>query len=148
MALKYNGEEIEAMRSIAHAYKTRSLKDFYETKEKYKIYIEGDLVISVHLGNLYENLMEQNLLRIVEPYSSIDIPYIAKKIDIEISKVEKKLSQMILDEKFKGTIDQNSNTLIVFELPPSDKLFPKSIETVQEMGKVVQSLFDISNKLN
>lgn len=148
MALKYNGDEIEAMRSIANAYKSRSLKDFYETKEKYKTYIEGDIVVSVHLSNLYENLLEQNLLRIIEPYSCVDIPFIAKKIDLEISKVEKKLSQMILDEKLKGTIDQNTNTVQIFELPPQDKLFPKAIETMQEMNKVVQSLFDLSSKLN
>eukprot|EP01091_Cochliopodium_minus_P020468 TRINITY_DN8968_c0_g1_i1.p1 TRINITY_DN8968_c0_g1~~TRINITY_DN8968_c0_g1_i1.p1 ORF type:complete len:423 (-),score=142.80 TRINITY_DN8968_c0_g1_i1:25-1293(-) len=148
LALKYNGEEIEAMKSIANAYKSRSLKDFYETKEQYKKYIEGDIVVSVHLTNLYENLLEQNLLRIIEPYSCVDIPFIAKKIDLEISKVEKKLSQMILDEKLKGTIDQNTNTVNIFELPPNDKLFPKAIETVQEMNKVVQSLFDLSSKLN
>jgi len=90
MALKYNVEEIEAMRAIAHSYKERSLKEFYATKEKYSKFIEGDIVISVHLSNLYENLVEQNLLRIIEPYSCVDIAYIAKKIELDVQKVEKK----------------------------------------------------------
>jgi len=55
---------------------------------------------------------------------------------------------MILDEKFKGTLDQNTNTLNIFELPPANKMFQPGIETMQQMNKVVQTLFDMAAKLN
>jgi len=55
---------------------------------------------------------------------------------------------MILDEKFKGTLDQNTNTLNIFELPPPNKMFQPGIETMQQMSKVVQTLFDMAAKLN
>jgi len=148
MALKYNGEQIEAIRSIAHSYKERSLKEFYNTKEKYRKEIEGDVVISIHLENLYDNLVEQNLLRIIEPYSCVDISFIAKKIELDLQKVEKKLSQMILDEKFKGTLDQNTNTLNIFHLPAPNKMFQPGIETMQQMSKVVHTLLEMTSKLN
>jgi 26S proteasome regulatory subunit N6 len=39
---------------------------------------------------LYENLMEQNLVKIIRPYSHVQIHYVAQKIALPEPEVQKK----------------------------------------------------------
>ncbi|CAN8021158.1 unnamed protein product, partial [Ixodes persulcatus] len=70
-------------------------------KEYHKELVE-DPIIQAHLDTLYDTMLEQNLCRIVEPYSRVQVDHIASTIKLPMEKVEKKLSQMILDKKFNG----------------------------------------------
>jgi 26S proteasome regulatory subunit N6 len=54
-------------------------------------------------------------MKIVKPYSRVEISYIAKLVNLEAHVVQSKLSEMILDKKFEGTLDQGNGCLIVFE---------------------------------
>lgn len=74
-----------------------------------------DLIIASHIKNLYEKLLEENLLTIILPYSRIQISQISKKIQLSEEDVLKKLSEMILDKKIEGTLDQGAGFLIIFD---------------------------------
>lgn len=106
LAIKYAGRDIEAMKSVAQASHKRSLADFQMAVKQYKSELEDDVIVRAHLGTLYDNMLEQNLCRIIEPYSRVEVDYIAKTIKLPMPQVEKKLSQMILDAKFHGILDQ------------------------------------------
>ena len=54
------------------------------------------------------------LHRIIEPYSKVQVDYVAGKIGLPKAEVEKKLSQMILDKKFLGILDQETGVLVIF----------------------------------
>ena len=73
------------------------------------------MVIRRHFNFLYNNLLEDNLKKIILPYSEVQIDYVADQIALPVERVLMKLSEMILDEKIKGTLDQGRNCLIVFE---------------------------------
>ncbi|XP_025096617.1 26S proteasome non-ATPase regulatory subunit 11A-like [Pomacea canaliculata] len=147
LALKYTGPEVEAMKSIAQASHKRSLADFQKTLSTYKNQLAEDPIVNAHLKTLYDNLLEQNLCRIIEPFSKVQVQHIANLIKLPMDAVEKKLSQMILDKKFHGILDQGAGVLIVFEEVAADKTYENALETIHSMGKVVDALYAKAKKL-
>ncbi|XP_028136384.1 26S proteasome non-ATPase regulatory subunit 11 [Diabrotica virgifera virgifera] len=148
LAFKYAGQDIEAMKSVAQAAHKRSLADFQQAVKQFKHELEDDVIVRAHLGTLYDNMLEQNLCRIIEPYSRVQVEYVAKTIKLPVLQVEKKLSQMILDAKFHGILDQGEGVLIVFEESAVDKTYEMALETIQSMSKVVDTLYQKAKKLS
>merc|ERR1719187_2747859 len=89
LALKYSGADIEAMKLVAQASKKRSLADFQSTVGKYSKELKGDKIVARHLDTLYQTMLEQNLCRIIEPYSRVQVKFVAEKIDLPEPEVEK-----------------------------------------------------------
>uniref|UniRef100_A0A8D0GYI6 Proteasome 26S subunit, non-ATPase 11 n=1 Tax=Sphenodon punctatus TaxID=8508 RepID=A0A8D0GYI6_SPHPU len=143
LALRYAGRQTEALKCVAQASKNRSLDDFKKALKDYKVELRDDPIINTHLGKLYDNLLEQNLIRVIEPFSRVQVSALLQfQAD-----VERKLSQMILDKKFHGILDQGEGVLIIFDEPPVDKTYEAALETIQNMSKVVDSLYNKAKKL-
>lgn len=147
-ALKYAGKELEAMRAVATASHKRSLADFQAALKTYKRELEEDAVVRAHLGALYDTMLEQNLCRIVEPYMRVQVDHVARSIRLPVVQVEKKLSQMILDKKLNGILDQGEGVLIVFDESPLEKTYETVLETIHHMSKVVDTLYQKAKKLS
>uniref|UniRef100_A0AAY4DSR2 PCI domain-containing protein n=1 Tax=Denticeps clupeoides TaxID=299321 RepID=A0AAY4DSR2_9TELE len=137
----------DALKCVAQASKNRSLADFENALTEYRAELKDDPIINTHLAKLYDNLLEQNLIRVIEPFSRVQIEHISGLIKLSKGDVERKLSQMILDKKFHGILDQGEGVLIVFDEPPVDKTYEAALETIQNMSKVVDSLYNKAKKL-
>ncbi|CAL8316817.1 unnamed protein product [Arctogadus glacialis] len=147
LALRHAGRQTESLKCVAQASKNRSLADFEKALTEYKRELRDDPIISTHLDTLYDSLLEQNLIRVIEPFSRVQIAHISTIIKLSKGDVERKLSQMILDEKFHGILDQGAGVLIIFDEPLVDKTYEAALETVQNMSKVVDSLYNKAKKL-
>ncbi|XP_062161762.1 26S proteasome non-ATPase regulatory subunit 11 homolog [Alnus glutinosa] len=145
--LQYVGPEMDAMKAVADAYSKRSLKLFETALRDFRAQLEEDPIVHRHLSSLYDTLLEQNLCRLIEPFSRVEIAHIAELIELPVDHVEKKLSQMILDKKFAGTLDQGAGCLVIFDDPKTDAIFPATLETISNVGKVVDSLYVRSAKI-
>uniref|UniRef100_A0A673BU84 Proteasome 26S subunit, non-ATPase 11a n=1 Tax=Sphaeramia orbicularis TaxID=375764 RepID=A0A673BU84_9TELE len=144
LALRYAGRQTDSLKCVALASQNRSLADFEQALTEYKSELRDDPIISTHLTKLYHNLLEQNLIRVIEPFSRVQVgPSPPPE-----SNVERKLSQMILDKKFTvGILDQGAGVLIVFEEPVVDQTYESALETIHNMSKVVDSLYNKAKKL-
>ena len=145
--LKYAGPDVDALRAVAKAYDDRSLGEFQSTLEVYKEQLHDDAVVHAHLSDLYSMMLEQNLKRLIEPYSRVEVAHLAKLISLPLVDVEGKLSQMILDKKLTGTLDQGAGVLDVFEDVDVDEVYPAALETMENMSRVVDNLMARSMKI-
>jgi len=146
--VKYAGQEVQAMKAVADAHKKRSIHAFQAVFEEYKEHLGQDPIISEHLADLEGNLLEQNLIRLIEPFSRVQIAHVAKLIDLPVKEVELKLSEMILDKKFAGILDQGSGDLIVFDEFETDQTYEAGLKTVKELNEVVGRLYKKASALN
>jgi len=103
--------------------------------------LQSDDLISHHLDLLYDKMLETNLLKLIHPFSCVELTHVANLIQLPEETVVRKLSQMILDHKFHGILDQGKGYLIVYESTHEDMSFSKGSEIIGNLGSVVDALF-------
>merc|ERR1711970_1441220 len=146
LALRHAGTHVDAMKEIANASSKRSLAQFNAALAKFKEELEGDMIVNAHLKTLYDTMLEQNLSLIIEPYNRVQVSYISETINLPQSLVEKKLSQMILDSKLTGILDQGTGVLEVWTATSPDKTYTHALDTIKAMEKVVDVLYQKAKK--
>jgi 26S proteasome regulatory subunit N6 len=72
----------------------------------------------------------------------VQLQFLADALKLDSNLVESRLSQMILDKKLRGIVDQQHMCLIVFEEEHPTKLYENAITTLDSMDKLVTALFD------
>lgn len=113
MAQRYTGRDVDALKAVAKAHENRSLADFESTLQTYKqgalcppigrgasfdpspAELSDDPIVRNHLAALYDTLLEQNLVRVIEPYSRIEIAYVAEMVQQPTRDVEAKCAGRI-----------------------------------------------------
>lgn len=105
--------DIEVLHSISTAFQNRDLSElnkllqtisFYGKKHECFLHAQnptffGDEVIQFHMNYLRNELMEQNFLKIVEPYNVVEIQFVAEKMDLPVDEVYYENSQLFIDCK-------------------------------------------------
>ena len=94
------------MRAIATAHHDRSLDGFETTLKTYEHELSQDAIIQAHLSDLYTTMLEQNLGRLIEPFSRVEIAHLAGLMKLDAKIVEATLSRMVLDHKLAAILDQ------------------------------------------
>ncbi|KAI5170065.1 26S proteasome regulatory subunit N6 [Pancytospora epiphaga] len=104
---------IEVLLKIAAACKKRDLKAYADTLSEHGGVLEVDSYLYRHLQQLYAVLLDNNILKIIEPYSHVRIDFIAQKLNAETPVIEAKLRKMILDKTISGILDHVTQCLII-----------------------------------
>ncbi|MCJ1432332.1 26S proteasome regulatory subunit rpn6 [Xylographa pallens] len=140
-AQKYTGKNLEAMKAVARAHANRSLEDYEKALSDYRYELGSDTFIRNHLRRLYDNLLEQNLTKVIEPFSRVEIEHVAKMVGLDTMQVERKLSQMILDKVIIGVLDQGAGCLIVYDEAERDQGYDAALATIEKLSNVVDVLY-------
>lgn len=130
------------------SFKHQSIRIVKQWSEQ-SIPLSNRLVVAKHHASSWQPSLPVSRHRAPEEsYSRVQVSFIAGTIKLPIQQVEKKLSQMILDKKFSGILDQGDGVLIVFEETPVDKTYDTALETISHMSKVVDTLYQKAKKLS
>jgi len=145
--LKYSGPQIDAMIAVGKAHEERSLKIFEKVLGQHKAQLEEDPIIKYHLTDLNETLLEQNILRILEPFSRVEIAHVAELIELPLDRTQAKLREMILDSKLNGTLDQGVGVLIVFEKEQIRSTYDNALKTIKNTSEVLDTLYGMAKQV-
>ncbi|KAI1179745.1 hypothetical protein F4777DRAFT_531795 [Nemania sp. FL0916] len=140
-AQKYAGQNLEAMKAIARAHSNRSLEEYERALAAYRYELGSDAFIRNHLRRLYDAMLEQNLIKVIEPFSRVEIDHIARMVGLDKQQVERKLSQMILDKVIVGVLDQGAGCLLIFDETHRDESYDAALQTIEKLSNVVDVLY-------
>eukprot|EP00744_Colponema_vietnamica_P006509 GILI01009449.1.p1 GENE.GILI01009449.1~~GILI01009449.1.p1 ORF type:complete len:271 (+),score=96.48 GILI01009449.1:75-815(+) len=149
--LEYQGRDMDALREFASAWQKKDTHAFTKARNEYEKDFADDQVLAGQLNDMHNTLVEKHLLRIIEPYNRVQISFIANLMSLDAEEVESRLSQLILDNKLPGIVDQHHECLVVFEAAEKETkdahntLFKNSFEALQNLDKLVTALFDKVN---
>lgn len=139
-AVKIKDDEyIQLLILINDICNKRDLRHYNEILINNKMLIEADHYIYKHMCDLYDILLQENILKIIEPYSHVKINFIAEKLGFDEVLIENKLGKMILDGTINGVLDHVSRCLILNN--------EKNDETHQNLLKNIFILKDYLSKL-
>ncbi|KIR27492.1 26S proteasome regulatory subunit N6 [Cryptococcus deuterogattii 99/473] len=141
-AAPYMGKDVDAMKAVATALEERSLDLFKTALQNYSGQLQKDEIIRSHLSYLYDTLLEQNLIRVIEPYSAVELSWVASEVGQSLQIIEDKLSQMILDQKFCGILNERMGTLEVHDDYSNEGICSTALGTLKHISDVVNGLND------
>lgn len=130
------------MRRVLDASKQKSVVELSRLFKQNEAELKADRIISSQMDLLFDQLLEQNIAKVLQPYSRIQLDYLSAKLGLEEREVEAKVSQMILDDALKATLDQEKNELILFEPAEDNEMLLTSLEILKNMDTVIDALFE------
>lgn len=139
--MEYKGRDMDALRAVADGYKKRDTHLFRKALSDYAAELQ-DPIVKRHLESMYDQLIEGHLLRLVKPYSRVQIGFLCKSINLPADEVEGRLSQMILDKKLDGIVDQQDNCVVLFEERHPVELYSATLEAIDGFDQLLDVLFD------
>lgn len=145
---QYSGREIDAMIAMSRANNNRSLKEFDQVLHQYEGELSKDAFIRSHFAALYDKLFQENLMKVIEPYSCVEVSHLGQQLGLDAQQIEGKLSQMILDKAFSGVLDQGRGWLYVYPAPEADQTYAMGLETLKHMSTVVDTLYEKAAIIN
>ncbi|ORC84993.1 proteasome regulatory non-ATPase subunit 6 [Trypanosoma theileri] len=114
--LEYRGSDMDALRGVADAYNAQDTHLFNRIMQENRgaAFLEDD-VLQRRLTEMYNSLLERHLLKLLEPYSRVQISYLAELLKLDVDAVESHVSQLILDKKLAGIVDQQHQCVVIFD---------------------------------
>lgn len=105
--------EVTAMTDLVAAYQGNDISAFEKVLRTKQRTIMDDPFIRQYVEDLLRNIRTQVLLRLIQPYTQVRLPFISAKLNIPPGDVEQLLVSLILDKKIQGHIDQVNQLLEV-----------------------------------
>ena len=140
-AAKHAGPSLEAMKAVARAHANRSLDEYERALGQFRQELAADPFIRNHLRRLYDSMLEQNLVKVIEPFSRVEIDHVARIVGLDTPQVERKLSQMILDKVIVGVLDQGAGCLLIYDETHRDDAYDAALKTIEKLSAVVDVLY-------
>ncbi|KAI9205116.1 PCI domain-containing protein [Polychytrium aggregatum] len=106
-----NDPQMMAMTNLVNAYQRNDIREFEKILKDNQQSIMGDPFIRAYIDDVLRNIRTQVLLKLIKPYTRIEIPFASKQLNISPADVEEILVGLILDGKVNGQIDQVNQRL-------------------------------------
>lgn len=103
--------EVLAMTNLVAAYQQNDILGFERILKTNKRTIYDDPFIRNYIEDLLKKIRTQVVLKLIQPYTRIRIPFVSQQLNIPAYDVEQLLVALILDSRIQGHIDQVNQLL-------------------------------------
>ncbi|RUP46953.1 PCI domain-containing protein [Jimgerdemannia flammicorona] len=118
-----NDPQIVAMTNLVSAYQRQEIREFEKILRENHQTIMDDPFIRNYIDEVLKNIRTQVLIRLIQPYTRIEIPFVSKQLGVPAQDVEDLLVGLILDNKVSGKIDQVNQRLELYRQYVEDLLY-------------------------
>ncbi|KAG0170455.1 COP9/signalosome complex subunit Csn2 [Apophysomyces sp. BC1015] len=106
-----NDKEIVAMTNLVSAFQRKEIREFEQILQANRASIMDDMFIRTYIDDVLKNIRTQVMIKLIKPYTRIELTFISKQLNIPVEDVENLLVGLILDEKISARIDQVNHRL-------------------------------------
>lgn len=139
-----NDPQIVALTNLVNAYQRVDIQEFESILKKNQSTIMNDPFIRSYIGEVIKNIRTQVLIRLIKPYTRINLSFASKKLNIPESEVEDLLVNLILDKKINGYIDQINHVLELEQENTRANYYP----VIKKFSNAVEKLSSVNDRLN
>jgi COP9 signalosome complex subunit 2 len=107
------------MVSLKHAFENNDIKSIQEVLSDKNVNLLSDPFINNYLNDLLRSVRLKALEAMCKPYKSVKLSFLAANLNVQADEIRSLLSELILEEKLEGQIDQVNGFL---ELRASEQL--------------------------
>ncbi|KAK8858486.1 hypothetical protein IAR55_002713 [Kwoniella newhampshirensis] len=136
-----NDPQITAMTSLVSAYQRRDVQEAERILKANRATITNDPFINYFVDDLLRSLRTQYIIDIIKPYTRMELPQLAKTLNVGRTEVESLVVSLILDGKIEGKIDQVNGLLIL------DRFNVASRKRYQTVNGLAARISEISAKI-
>eukprot|EP00762_Andalucia_godoyi_P001323 ANDGO_04907.mRNA.1 COP9 signalosome complex subunit 2 len=108
-----NDPEVLAMTSLLEAYQSDDVYSFERVLNDNRRGIMDDDFLKDYVEELLTSIRTQVLIKLIKPFKTVQISFIAKELNISVDEVESLLTFLILDGQVDGLVDQANDYLIL-----------------------------------
>jgi len=147
--LKYADDGVRAMVDLAKATKNGLLADYCRVLDQNEETLSGDKVIARNIKRMKDYMVEENLKKLLLPYSRVQLSYVAGKLNMSPQEAERCLRKMILDKKINGVLDMygEEQVFLAHDMAEDAITTRQVMETFEIMNDVVKHLIRKSGSL-
>ncbi|KAJ3194996.1 COP9 signalosome complex subunit 2 [Irineochytrium annulatum] len=109
-----NDREIEAMTKLVSAFQRKEIREFEKILRENRKTIMDDPFIRAYIDDVLKNIRTQVIIKLIKPYTRIDIAFVSKQLNIPSQDVEELLVGLVLDNRISGKIDQVNQRLELY----------------------------------
>lgn len=102
-----------------------------------KVNLLGDPFIAQYLDELLRSVRLNAVAAICKPYKTVKLAFLARKMNVPVAEIRGLLSELILEEKLEGQIDQLKEVL---ELRSAEQQTAQKHRAMQDWGNKLLEL--------
>ena len=130
-----NDPRISAMTDLVDAYQRDDIHRYESVLQKNRDLL-ADPFIAENIDEVTRNMRTKGVLKLIAPYTRFTLVFIAKQLKISVAEVQDIVGFLIVDQKLKGKINQESGTVEVESTADVDRT-----HSMQQWTSAISSLW-------
>ncbi|KAF2022329.1 PCI-domain-containing protein [Aaosphaeria arxii CBS 175.79] len=130
-----NDPRISTMTDLVNAYQREDIHEYEKILQNNRDLLQ-DPFIAENIDEVTRNVRTKAIIKLVAPYTRFTLAFISKQLKISLAEVQEIVGFLIVDERLRGKINQQTGTVEIESSTDKDR-----VQAVKEWSKAIGSLW-------